>query len=494
MDIDTFNDLERLPVILFENDTKSITVGERVIVEGDMHIERSNHKHKSYPCVYSRSIEYESKHDIILTERNIEAIKRFTHLKGNKIIDELVKMFATFVIGYEHVKLGLLFSAVSSGNDLKQTKQNRQRIRLSALLVGEPGNAKSVLLRAATKLVPNSRYENCQSSSVRSLTAIVIKEDGEKEFVRLGPVSLAGGAICALNELGRMPFEDQAHLFDIMEEGEFGINKYGLNSKISSPTVIIASANPNSTYWRDSEKVSIDEFPISKVLLDRFDLIFLIRTTRNENAIREYAYHKSELIDENKPIPNYDLYLQKHIMLSKQLNPTLSKEAKMMLAEYYIKIAKRSGSPRVLETLYRIAKAIARLKIKDVVDAEDAKETMRFYNVMLQQLDQVVAVTSDPRTVAFNECLNVLENYRNPIPYVELVRFASRKNEYVGLYIGNKYRLQENKKLRSIADMLLNHSSVRCIKQKPLLLQWSEEKRNNSEEQMTNNYSNNTSR
>ena len=33
-------------------------------------------------------------------------------------------------------------------------------------------------------------------------------------------------------------------------------------------------------------------------------------------------------------------------------------------------------SPRKLESLYNLAKARAKLKLKDVVDAEDAKETV----------------------------------------------------------------------------------------------------------------------
>ena len=80
--------------------------------------------------------------------------------------------------------------------------------------------AKSRLLRETTKLVPNSRYESGQNSSGKSLTAIVVKED-ESYLLRLGPVPLARQAMCAINELGRMNFEDQAYLLDMMEEGEF---------------------------------------------------------------------------------------------------------------------------------------------------------------------------------------------------------------------------------------------------------------------------------
>ena len=212
-----------------------------------------------------------------------------------------------------------------------------------------------------------------------------MKENGEREFLRLGPVPLMRNGICALNELGNMPFEDQAHLLDVMEEGEFTITKYAINAKIASPTVIIASSNPTSSYWINSEKVSADELPISKTILDRFDLMSTFRTVREEIAIREYAYQKSDLIDGTRRTPDYYRYLTRHIMYSKEFDPYLSNEAKIMLSEYHVRIAKRFGSPRTLETLYRIAKAISRLKLKNVVEAHDARESMQFYNIVLQQ-------------------------------------------------------------------------------------------------------------
>lgn len=75
--------------------------------------------------------------------------------------------------------------------------------------MGESGQAKSALLREAAKLVPSSRHESGQNSSGKSLTAIVSKEDDN--YVRLGPASLAKGAFCAVNELGRLSYEDQGY-------------------------------------------------------------------------------------------------------------------------------------------------------------------------------------------------------------------------------------------------------------------------------------------
>lgn len=66
---------------------------------------------------------------------------------------------------------------------------------------------------------------------------------------------MATGAVCALNELGRMYFEDQKHLLRIMQEQSFTINKYGFNARTASPTAIIAFANPINLEWNDPEKI-----------------------------------------------------------------------------------------------------------------------------------------------------------------------------------------------------------------------------------------------
>jgi replicative DNA helicase Mcm len=155
--------------------------------------------------LYSHSITYEARKEISLSSQDVDAIKRFVSKHGNKIVDVISKMFAPDVIGLYNVKKGLILCAASCANDAK-----KQRQRIHALLIGEPGLAKSMLLRKSCEIVPNSRSESAQNSSGKSLTAIVSKENGENTVLRLGPIPFAKEAIAGLNELGRMSFDDQA--------------------------------------------------------------------------------------------------------------------------------------------------------------------------------------------------------------------------------------------------------------------------------------------
>ena len=189
-DSDSLNDLDKLRVILFDNDTLNVPVGENVLVTGDITVDHTSKKSKSFSILYSKLIRYENREELSLTKQDIDAIKRFASRFENFVIIKLVSMIAVSVIGYEKVKEGILMLAANSKGD-KPTK--RRRIHL--LLVGDPGLAKSSLLREAIKLVPRSSVESGQSSSGFGFTAIVVKED-ESHILRLGPVPRARNAIC----------------------------------------------------------------------------------------------------------------------------------------------------------------------------------------------------------------------------------------------------------------------------------------------------------
>jgi replicative DNA helicase Mcm len=325
-------------------------------------------------------------------------------------------------------------------------------------------------------LVPNSRYESVQFATGKSLTAIVTEEEGGAHILRIGPVPQAKGAIAALNEMGRMTHNDQGLLLDTMQEQEFTTNKYGLNFHVDAPTAIVASANPQGGSWKsygdqnDDDKIDWDKIPMMKPLIDRFDLIFTFKENRDAGYLIEYAENKSKMEDKKIVVP---AYLIKHIMYARQLpKPKFSDEAKNMLNQYYVGIAVKYGSPRIRETVIRIAITIAKLKLKKIVDEEDAKETMQFYNVILQQMDTIVALPTNPKDVAYEVCLSILRENKWPVKFEEVVKTACERNQQVRHYIGNSFQLSRNHKLRPIRDMLKDHSKIKIVQNMPLIFEY----------------------
>jgi replicative DNA helicase Mcm len=472
-DTNSFNELDRLPIFLFDDDTKDIRVGEKITVTGSIQILKNNTRRYS-TYLYSESIKYQSRDDLTLTKLDIEAIKRFRDIKGEAgIIDGLVSIFDHSIVGYEHVKKGILCSAVNTSTSIENSEH------IDILLIGDPGLAKTKLLGRATELVPGSSKESAQNSSGKSITAIVEKTE-DNTFLRSGAIPRARGAICGLNELGRMSIEDQSHLLDVMEEREFTINKHGINARIGSPTAIIGSANPvNRSKWKDDDKVDLNEFPILGPLLDRLDLIFVFRTIKDPNDIRKFGKRYSKMLSKKQEgkLPDYIQFLTKYISYARKLNPILTEEAIIMLEEFYIDIKiKGFGSDRVLPTLHKLAKAVARLKLKEIVEEEDAKEVMEFYNVMLSEFQKNVVVSQTPKETAYKKCIDFLKNIDRGITVEELIKLVCEGDEQLAYYFGyNKeksLKMRNNIKIRDLCDRLLNHSEIKRVQEKPVVLQW----------------------
>jgi replicative DNA helicase Mcm len=108
---------------------------------------------------------------------------------------------------------------------------------------------------------------------------------------------------------------------------------------------------------------------------------------------------------------DYDTFLRKYLMYARTFNPIISDEAREMLNEYWINMGSVGvrGLPRKLESLESAAIALAKLKLKNVVEAEDVTEIMEFYNLILLHFRQSAAVSRNPRIIAYEECVDVLE-------------------------------------------------------------------------------------
>ena len=284
-----------------------------------------------------------------------------------------MNIFDPSIIGNRIAKEALLYASVSCGDNLEKIKDFKSRNRINVLVHGDPGNAKSSLLKKTVSLVPKGRYESIQHSSAKSLTALVLKEE-ERYSLRLGPIPMARNSLCALNEISTMSMEDQNYLLDITEEGQFTLNKYGFNTKINSPTVIIASTNlreQNNEYFDlRLGKISLGQIPLQIQLLDRFDLIVVLKDNGDLEALKEYTEQKIQL--QSKPLPKDDLFLQMYLEYARKIEPEISPEARSMIAQYYINLNtsnRNLKSKRVLETLFRLSKAHAKIRLKKMVES-----------------------------------------------------------------------------------------------------------------------------
>jgi DNA replicative helicase MCM subunit Mcm2 (Cdc46/Mcm family) len=122
-DTETYNDLERLYVVLFGDCTKNVSFGEQVIVTGSL--QRVKIKDKLLPHVFvgldpstPNAIEYVNKKESVeLTRTDEKEIQGFAIQNKGRELDALADLVAPSIIGHKDVKKGLLMCAVNSGKD-----------------------------------------------------------------------------------------------------------------------------------------------------------------------------------------------------------------------------------------------------------------------------------------------------------------------------------------------------------------------------------------
>ncbi|GBC75404.1 hypothetical protein HRbin06_00722 [archaeon HR06] len=195
-----------------------------------------------------------------------------------------------------------------------------------------------------------------------------------------------------IDEFDKMRPEDRSALHEAMEQQTVSVAKGGIVTTLSARTSILAAANPVFGKY-DPRKNITDNINIPIPLLTRFDLIFVLRDIPDRPKDEKLArflleQHKKAQYPIEPPI-GFDK-LRKYILYSKRINPILTKEAEEKLLEYYLQLRGSmsedmiSITPRQLESLIRLAKARARILLREKVTEEDALRSISLIRRMLE--------------------------------------------------------------------------------------------------------------
>ena len=76
-----------------------------------------------------------------------------------------------------------------------------------------------------------------------------------------------------------------------------------------------------------------------------------------------------------------------------------------------------------------------------------------------------------PRQITVNECIAILQDTKSMV-FEDLIKQACQRKPEIAAYIGNKYLMKHNVKLRPIIQQLLDHSNVKRVNQKPIILSY----------------------
>ena len=311
--------------------------------------------------------------------------------KNDDIYQRLIDSFAPHIQGQTLIKEAILLLIVGSTQRLL-TDGSKIRGDINVFLVGDPGTAKSEMLKFCARIAPRGLYTSGRGSTAAGLTAAVVRDKSGIMMLEAGAVVLGDQGLVCIDEFDKMKPEDRSALHEVMEQQSASIAKGGIVATLNARTSILSAANP--VYGKYDPFRNITEnvnLPIP--LLTRFDLIFVIRDLPSREKDSNIAKHIIELHTprgiNKRSLIDVDI-LTKYLSYAKRFDPQLTKEAEDKIIDYYLKMRNVESeemitvTPRQLEGLIRLTLARARLLMKDKADVDDAERAIFLIQSMLE--------------------------------------------------------------------------------------------------------------
>jgi DNA replication licensing factor MCM2 len=134
-----------------------------------------------------------------LTEKERSQMIALSH--DPHIGERIIRSIAPSIYGHRHVKTAVALSLFGGVQKLANGGAHRVRGDINILLLGDPGTAKSQILKYAQKVAPRSVYTTGKGASAVGLTAGVHRDPITKEWtLEGGALVLADQGVCLIDE------------------------------------------------------------------------------------------------------------------------------------------------------------------------------------------------------------------------------------------------------------------------------------------------------
>mmetsp|Transcript_11354 Transcript_11354/g.22182 ORF Transcript_11354/g.22182 Transcript_11354/m.22182 type:complete len:797 (-) Transcript_11354:151-2541(-) len=320
------------------------------------------------------------------------------------VYDKLSRSIAPEIFGHEDVKKALLLQLVG-GVTRRMNDGMSIRGDINVCLVGDPGVAKSQLLKHISSIAPRGVYTTGKGSSGVGLTAAVTRDK------TTGDVALEGGAlvladmgICCIDEFDKMDDSDRTAIHEVMEQQTVSIAKAGITTTLNARTSILAAANP--LYGRYNKRYApAENINLPAALLSRFDLLFLLLDVPDmaqDSALARHIthVHRHQKHPELEFEPVRPALLRAYISQARKVTPHVPEELANIIVEEYVSMRQQDAADareaesqalltaRQLLSILRMAQALARLRFSTVVSQNDVQEAIRLVRASKISLEE----------------------------------------------------------------------------------------------------------
>ena len=395
--------------VCFDGLVDRVRPGDRVQVTGVYRIAgvRKSERRREVSSLYRAYLDVshfalEEEAEIATKRNNAEITTLVQQLAARTDIQALLlRSLAPSVYGLPDVKKGILCLLFGGS----QTTAFRSEINV--LLCGDPGTSKSQLLRYVHKLAPRGVYTSGKSTSAVGLTAYVSKDGVSGDFVlESGALVLSDKGVCCVDEFDKMSEHARSIMHEAMEQQTVSLAKAGIVCSLNARTSVLAAANPKESRYNSSWSV-VKNIRLPPSLLSRFDLIFLLLDKANTEHDRRLAEHVVSLYGTQTDSSTTDDIIESWLFRAyisharKHSNPTIAAAAKDRLVDAYVELRALgashnsnviSATPRQLESLVRIAEALAKIRLANEVLVSDVEEALALVKTAMR------TAATDPKT------------------------------------------------------------------------------------------------
>jgi replicative DNA helicase Mcm len=365
---------------LYGEDINKIEPGTKLNIRGTLKSRKNNSKDLTYKRFFD-IMKFSKTEDKIVPPTD-EEIQEFKDM--NKTL--LIKSFAPHIRNMYLIKEALLLACIGG------VERDGVRGDINVLLLGDPGLAKTQLLKFVTKIVRKSDYISGKSASGAGLFGGVDNLSDNTRIGKPGSVTLCNGGVAALDEMEKMNPADRVYCHEVMESQTFSLRKIGIDITWEVKVAIIGAANPKKSVWNPQLTIN-ENVNLPASLLSRFGLIFLIRDIPNRDEDLAIAEHIARVRRGDIEKPLEPETITKFITYAKTLKPVEDEECGNVLTEWWSTLRQenqREGSIavdiRTLEDLHRLAEAYARLHLSETVTTEHAKMAIKMLKESLHTL------------------------------------------------------------------------------------------------------------
>ncbi|KAK6203137.1 DNA replication licensing factor, MCM5 component [Scheffersomyces amazonensis] len=410
----------------------------------------------------------------VFTEEEEEEFLKLSRLSN--IYEVFSNSIAPSIYGNEDIKKAISCLLVGGS---KKVLPDGMRLRgdINVLLLGDPGTAKSQLLKFVEKIAPISVYTSGKGSSAAGLTASVQRDTQTGDFyLEGGAMVLADGGVVCIDEFDKMRDEDRVAIHEAMEQQTISIAKAGITTILNSRTSVLAAANPVFGRYDDSKSPG-ENIDFQSTILSRFDMIFIVKDDHNEARDISIAQHvmnvhtggktQEQLQEGEIPIETMRRYIQ---YVKQRCAPRLSPEAAERLSSHFVSIRRklqinendmneRSSIPitvRQLEAIVRITESLAKIRLSPVANEEHVEEAIRLFTAStMDAVDQGIAGDGSGNPQFTAEIRKVEQELKRRLPLGFSTAYSTLRREFVDS--GRTSSAALNKAL----DILQKHESIR---------------------------------